>query len=328
MPAILGHPRVVHQAFILGAGLGTRLRPLTNHLPKPMVPLFHRPLVEWALDACAQVGITRFAINTHHAPDAWQALGEPASCHHPHHRGGNGLDSQCRTWHHHEISLFHEPILLETGGGLKNIESWIDDQPLLVHNGDIFSSLPLAQLLAAHQASGLPATLALRSESAEKRVSIDATGTRVTDLRSQLLNRPGSHGFTGIYCINRELLADLPRNQNIQIIPAFLALAQQGRLGAIILDEGEWFDLGDRASYLHAHRTLNLAPPIHPQATIHPTAEIHQSIIGPGAIIGANAVVRNSVVWPSAVITAGACLDRCIARHGNAITGNHIDADL
>ena len=59
------------KAFILGAGLGNRLRPLTDRLPKPLVPLFHRPLAEWAMEACARAGIERFAVNTHHLPEAW-----------------------------------------------------------------------------------------------------------------------------------------------------------------------------------------------------------------------------------------------------------------
>ena len=67
--------------------MGNRLRPLTGRLPKPLVPLFHRPLAEWAIAACAQVGIGRFAINTHHLPEAWNDFG-----------AGN------------EVTLFHEPI--------------------------------------------------------------------------------------------------------------------------------------------------------------------------------------------------------------------------
>ena len=58
----------VNQAFIPGAGLGTRLRPLTERLPKPLVPLFHRAFAEWAMESCARTGIRRFAINTHHLP--------------------------------------------------------------------------------------------------------------------------------------------------------------------------------------------------------------------------------------------------------------------
>ena len=90
---------MITQAFILGAGLGTRLRPLTDVLPKPLVPLFHKPLAMWAVEACEAVGCMRFAINTHHLPEKWKGFGE-------------GRD----------VTFFHEGVLLETGGGLKNIE--------------------------------------------------------------------------------------------------------------------------------------------------------------------------------------------------------------
>ena len=214
------------KAFILGAGLGNRLRPLTDRLPKPLVPLFHRPLAEWAMAACSRAGIQRFAINTHHLPEAWNGFG-----------AGN------------EVTFFHEPILLETGGGLKNIATWIGSDPLLVHNGDIFSTLPLEKLIAAHEASGLPVTLALRSEGTAKHIAINAAGTRVTDIRKILGRAEGTHVFSGIYCVNPGFLDGIPADEKISVIPAFLELAKAGKLGAIVLDEGLWLDLGDRASY-------------------------------------------------------------------------------
>jgi NDP-sugar pyrophosphorylase family protein len=76
-------------------------------------------------------------------------------------------------------------------------------------------------------------------------------------------------------------------------------------LGAVVLDEGDWRDLGDPASYLAAHRELALAPAIHPDAKIDPSATIERSVIGPGAEIGAGAVIRDSVVWPGAKVGAG-----------------------
>jgi NDP-sugar pyrophosphorylase family protein len=120
--------QMITQAFILGAGLGTRLRPLTDAFPKPLVPLFHKPLAGWALEACEAVGCKRFAINTHHLPEKWEGFGA-------------GRD----------VTFFHEPALLETGGGLKNIESWLNDESLLIHNGDVFSSMDLKKLVHAHE---------------------------------------------------------------------------------------------------------------------------------------------------------------------------------
>lgn len=292
------------KAFILGAGLGNRLRPLTDRLPKPLVPLFHRPLAGWAMDACARAGVEHFAVNTHHLPEAWENFGDA-----------------------HELTLFHEPVLLETGGGLKNIQNWIGGDPLLVHNGDIFSTIPLENLITTHQASGLPVTLALRSQGDARHIALDASGTRVTDIRRSLDRAEGSHVFTGIYCVNPGFLDMIPADEKISIIPAFLELAKSGMLGAIVLDEGVWLDLGDRDSYLQAHRELALGPAIHPLAMTD-GAFIEQSIIGPGAVIEAGARVRNSVVWPGCRVSAGASLDRCIVYSCTPANGVHQNADL
>jgi NDP-sugar pyrophosphorylase family protein len=297
----------VDQAFILGAGLGTRLRPLTDQLPKPLVPLFHRPLASWALDACAAVGIHRFAINTHHLPGAWDGFAREQ---------GTG------------ISLFHEPVLLETGGGLKNISTWIGEKSLLVHNGDIFSSLPLDKLISAHEASGLPVTLALRTVGDAKHIALDDSRTRVTDIRRRLDRADGSHVFTGIYCIRPGFLDLLPPGEKVSVIPAFLELAVQGLLAAVVLDEGVWLDLGDRDSYLRAHGELALGPAIHPLARIAEGATIIDSVIGPGAVVATGAVVKNSVVWPNCHIATGAVLDRCIVCSGAIVHGVHTGVDI
>ena len=300
----------VHQAFILGAGLGTRLRPLTDHLPKPLVPLFHRPLAWWTIQSCRRLGIGRFAINTHHLPEKWDDFLRMPEV--------RGLD----------ISLFHEPVLMETGGGLKNIEPWAGGKPLLVHNGDIFTTMPLERLIAAHEASGLPVTLALRSSGPEKRIALDATGTRVADVRGELGVSPGSHVFSGIYCVDPGFFALLPPAEIIPVIPAFLELAAAGCLGAAVIDDGVWLDLGDRDSYLAAHRTLALDAPVHPAAQVHPEAQLEGSVIGPDAVIGSGSVLRDCVVWPGARVEPGARLDGCIVCGTSPVGGGHRGEDL
>ena len=270
---------MITQAFILGAGLGTRLRPLTDVFPKPLVPLFHKPLAMWAVEACEAVGCKRFAINTHRLPEKWQGFGA-------------GRD----------ITFFHEPILLETGGGLKNIESWLDEGSLLIHNGDIFSSMDLKKLVDAHEASGDEVTLALRSNGGEKRISI-GENDRVEDVRSEVRGLPGTHVFTGIYCVKKAFLKRIPAGEIIAVIPAFQELVREGGIGAVVMDEGDWMDLGDLESYLAAHRQLALQAPIHPEAIIEEGAVIKNSVIAKDARIHSCARVSNSVVWAGADVS-------------------------
>ena len=315
------------KAFILGAGLGTRLRPLTARLPKPLVPLFHRPLAEWALLACARAGCQRFSVNTHHLPEAWAAVGRATESM-PTITGTNGLPASTRVWAGHEVSLFHEPDLLETGGGLKNLTEWLAGDSLLVHNGDIFSTLPLEKLIAEHEASGLPVTLALRSHGEARHIAVDADASRCTDIRGRLGRAEGTHVFSGIYCVNAELLEHFPAGGKISVIPAFLELAREGRLGTAVLDEGEWLDLGDRTAYLQAHRQLALAPAIHPEAIIEPGARVEGSVVGPGAVVRAGAIVRNSVIWPACEVAENAVLDDCIVYSESPARGIRCGEDL
>lgn len=302
----------ISKAFILGAGLGTRLRPLTETLPKPLVPLFHEPLASHSMRHCQAAGINEFAINTHHIPEAWQRAYPEGS------------------FEGAPISFFHEPVLLETGGGIKNIAPFIGSDPVLVYNGDILTDLNLSGLMAAHRGSGNVATLALFSEGPNCNVAVE--DGKVVDLRHARGIHPGTHQFTGIYIIEPEILDLIPENEKISIVPAFLELAAQGKLGAYIADGADWHDLGTREEYFAAHEHLrkagkNLLPAIHPDAEVHPSAELDECcIIGPKCVIEKNVKLRNTITWPSATVSANSALYGCIVREYAA--GAHEDQDL
>jgi NDP-sugar pyrophosphorylase family protein len=150
----------------------------------------------------------------------------------------------------------------------------------------------------------------------------------VTDLRNELGRAIGTHVFSGIYCVNPEFIDLLPAGEIISVIPALLELARVGKLGALVLDEGVWLDLGDRDSYLKAHRELDLGPAIHPAARIVHGANIENSIIGQDVAVASGAVIRDSVIWKNLQISGNAVLNRCIAFSGNPVTGIHEGKDL
>src|SRR5205085_6076685 len=107
---------LITQAFVLGAGLGLRLRPLTNDLPKPLVPIFQKPLITFALDHLLGMGVESFAINTHRIPEQFEnAFAE-------------------RTYRGVPLNLLHESVLLETGGGIKNAECFLRKEPFIVYS--------------------------------------------------------------------------------------------------------------------------------------------------------------------------------------------------
>lgn len=311
----------MHKAFLPGAGLGTRLLPVTRLLPKPLVPLYHRPLVVHAIDACRAAGIIKFAVNTHHLPQAW-ANAFPASDPCPW-RGENGQPAWQARHAACPVAFFHEPILLDTGGGLRNVREWIGRDSVLVHNADIFSTIPLRLFIEAHIASGHPASLLLRSKGPALHVATDPSGTRVTDIRRRLGRAEGTRQFTGIYCAGPELLEHLPPGEPASVIPAFLRLADEGRLGAVVIDEGVWLDLGDPATLLAAHLVPPLDPGVprhHPQARIDPAARVDPATwVGPGARLGPTCKLEQCVVFPDAVVPPGCHDHALILPDGNVL---------
>src|ERR1700752_1135745 len=120
---------MITHAFVLGAGLGTRLRPLTEDLPKPLIPIFQKPLVTFALDHLIGAGVKSFVINTHRLPKLFQSFFAT--------REYAGLPT----------TLIHEPDLLETGGGIKNAESHFGSEPFLTYSGDILTDVELQPLI-------------------------------------------------------------------------------------------------------------------------------------------------------------------------------------
>ncbi|MDX1680309.1 MAG: hypothetical protein R3242_06225, partial [Akkermansiaceae bacterium] len=104
--------------------------------------------------------------------------------------------------------------------------------------------------------------------------------------------------------------------------------AESGRLGGVVMDEGEWLDLGDREAYLQAHRELDLGARIHPEAQIEEGAKVVNSVVGPGAVVKAGAVVRDSVLWPNTRVEGDADLEGCIIYSDHPVRGVQKHADL
>lgn len=284
------------RAFILGAGLGTRLRPLTSVLPKPLMPIYHHSLVEYAMSSCRELGIRDFVINTHHLPDCWQS------------RFGDGGWQDC------SVSLSHEPVLLDSGGGLRQIGPMIEkDRSLLVLNGDILTTMNLDCLMETHRASGALMTMALRSAGGVRNVGFDPSSGLVTDVRHGLGIDPGNYQFAGVYCIEPEVLSMIPSQPEvISIVPTWLELISSGKVAGVVLDEGMWIDVGSPEMYREAHRILPGEMPHEHFERIGKGAVIHESsfvdertIVGAGAVIGKDCRLEDCIVWPDVVVPDG-----------------------
>ncbi len=232
----------IRTAFILGAGLGMRLRPLTEECPKPLLPVGGRPLITYAMDHCLTAGVERFIVNTHHCPTAFDRVFPE------------------KRWRGRPILLSHEPVLLDTAGGMKNIEGLLaeEDETLLVYNGDILCDLPLARLLETHAAGGKEVTLVLRSDGPQKNVALDEEGA-VCDLRG-ILRNPGVRLclFTGIYAVEKSFFRRLTPGKVESVVPVLVEMIREtpGSVGSVVVDEGGWRDIGDPEVYQWVKTTV------------------------------------------------------------------------
>ncbi|MGI8480463.1 MAG: sugar phosphate nucleotidyltransferase [Chthoniobacterales bacterium] len=315
----------ITQAFILGAGLGMRMRPLTEQLPKPLVPIFQKALITFAFDHLIDAGCTKLIVNTHHRPEAFgQAEKVPY----------RGIPVRYR-W---------EPILLETGGGIANVADLLGDEPFLVYNGDILTDLPIQPLIDEHVRAGNVVTLALRSGGGPQDIAFDHAKRSIIDIRNQLqTGAPEEYLFTGIYAVNTEFLRWLEPGAKRSVIPTFLEMIRRGaKLGGIILDEGAWWDVGTRATYLQVHRELparefpsysvddaGWRAPVHPLAVIETGAELRGcSVAGAGARVGAGAMLEDTIIWRGAQIASRSHLRNCIVRSQQRAEGEFNDIDI
>ncbi|MEI7590400.1 MAG: sugar phosphate nucleotidyltransferase, partial [Deltaproteobacteria bacterium] len=111
--------KTINTAFLLGAGLGLRLRPLTEHTPKPLLTIGDRHIISYAMEHLHGIGVNNFIVNTHHCPQIYATA-------FPH-----------NSWCNLPMQFVHEPVLLDTGGGLKNIEGLLEaEENIFVYNAD------------------------------------------------------------------------------------------------------------------------------------------------------------------------------------------------
>ena len=211
----------IKQAFVLGAGLGTRLRPLTDDLPKPLVPIFQKPLITFGLDHLIDIGIGKFLINTHRLP---QAFGEAFP--QDNYAGVN-------------LKFVNEPVLLETGGGIKNLEADLGREPFITYSGDVLTDIRLQPLIDEHFNRGNDVTLALRKTGLGSAIAFRQN--RVVDI-SNRYGIPGQYDFANIAVWSPSVFGRIPPKEKISFIPILGDwISQGGKIGGVVLEQGNWF---------------------------------------------------------------------------------------
>ncbi len=289
------------QAVILVGGFGTRLRPLTRDIPKQMLPVVDRPIIEHVVAHLAGHGVTRVVLSLGFRPEAFADAYPDGTC--------AGLPL------HYAV----EPEPLDTAGAVRfaALEAGMgaDDDTFLVLNGDVLTDLDIGAMVASHRAAGAEATLALTEVDDPSRY-----GVVPTDAEGRVLGfveKPDSESApsrwinAGTYVLELSILDRIPDGRPVSIErEVFPAMAAEGCLHAMRSD-AYWIDTGTPEAYIRAQLDLvdgtrGDLPAVHPSATVDPSAEVRRSIVMAGATVGPGAHLLNSIVMDGGRVGAGA----------------------
>ena len=323
------------QSLILAGGKGTRLRPLTIHTPKPVVPIANRPFLLYQIDLLKRAGVKDVTLSLSYQPRKIEEI------------LADGQEHGVR------IRYAVEASPLGTAGAYKNAGEHLN-QATVVFNGDIFTDLDLAAVIASHRERKAAATIVLapvENPSAYGLVETEADG-RVR----RFLEKPKPEEITcntinaGVYVLEPHLLDYIPEGEpfsfEYQLFPAILAANEPFYAYTW---EGYWLDIGAPSRYLQAHYDLLAGrlhsyrverPPlaatagegepvrvdalsvIDPSCTLKPGVEIVNSVLGPNCLVEERVRIEDSVVWASARVGSAAVIRRAVIGKSGIIGRN------
>ncbi len=288
------------RAMIVAAGLGTRLRPLSNLRPKPAVPVRGIPLIAYPLALLAQAGVREVAVNVHHlaarlveASEAWRPPGLA-------------------------LRFSEEPELLDTGGGIARVASFLrESDPCLLIAGDMVVDLDVGALLALHRASGRAVTAVLLRDpraSGFGTIGVDRMGCMRRIGRRFDLGGEGDCGvYTWVNVVSARAFDWMPAREVFSHLDDWWMpeLARGSReIGAVVLgpEACRWEPVGTLAEYLHANFALPPAlsyPAVDARARASGATLLPDLVIGAGAEVPPDARLERAVVWDGERVPAG-----------------------
>lgn len=276
--------------FLPAAGLGERLRPITNHLPKPLLPILGRPLIGIILERLTAVCSGPIGVNLHYKPDLIRAWADGSQ-------------------YAGRIRFFPEDPILGTGGALKNAEAFLSNGPFLVHNSDILLDIDFTRLIETHLASGNVATLVTHKHPALSNVVVDDEDL-VRDVENPGDSRPDLNrvakkvAYTGIALYSPEILNYLPIGVSHATV-AWIDAAKAGRrVQALDFTGACWNDIGTPVSYagatLDALRQEGETMYVSPACGCGKIGIDGYVVLESGSVVEDKARLRNCIVMPGA----------------------------
>ena len=307
------------KAVILAAGLGTRMRPLSNKIAKPALPVLNEPLIVRTLRILKRAGVGDVMINLHHRPDTIRAAIPP---------GNLGL----------KIRYSRETSILGTGGALRKIRAWLGREPFLIVNGDVIFDFDLEALLATHRKTNALATLALKPNSDTKiypPVITDRAG-RILSIRGLPRGHRGTTSlFASVHVVDPVILQRLPAGASDAVRDLYIPLLREGAHLQGVRQAGVWHDLGSPSGYLKAQtrmlaeRSSKRSVAIDASVRLGKGARVDRSAIGPGCVVEPSARIEGCVIWDGVLVPTGTSLKNCIVMSGtHLVKGSYVSLIL
>jgi NDP-sugar pyrophosphorylase family protein len=249
--------------FILAAGQGERLRPITNHIPKPLMPLLGKPALQRVVERVSALPFKGIGVNTYYMKEKL-------------------LEWASQSPFKNDITLFEEDRVIGTGGALKNAELFLRDAAFLVHNSDVLSDIDLNKLLEHHNASGNLVTLAVHDHPKFNTVILDENGF-LLDVRAGLKPAPTVVAFTGIAVYEPGFLKFLPEGES-SVVDAWLEAAEAGeRIGTLDVTGQYWTDIGTPPAYAAA--VFNMLKENGETVYVHPSMKRSEALEMQGHVV-------------------------------------------
>ena len=303
------------KAIVLAAGYGTRMHPLSQHLPKPLMPVVGQPLLWHIITKLAGSKAAAVGINCHHMAGLVQAYASAA---------GFGVP----------VALSHEPVILGSGGGIGGFRDFLaGEEYFVVHNGDMLSSIDIDAAHDAYRRRMPLCAMVLHDAPGFNNVCIDQSGC-IIDLRDSI--KPGNVSrrlaYSGICFLRSDMLRFIPPGAS-DLVLILIGIIKKGmeNIEAIIEERCEWRDVGNPASYLRVHRDILIGkkPLIDrsciPQTAFYTGKKTHVGSgadfsgfvsIGDRCTLGRNCRLENCVVWSGSRIEQAASFKNAIIGPG------------
>ena len=296
------------RAMILSAGFGTRLRPATNHLPKPCFPILGKPLIVHIIEKLKNVGVHEIVINLHYLPDIVKETLE--------HHKVDGVT----------IHFSYEKDILGTAGGIKKVEHLLRGESFILHNGDIYSEVDLADAVRFHEQNSSAATMIVKVVDP---TAGDTSAFIGIDDKSKITRFPygetasGDYArralFTGIHILEPTVFDYIPDGIfygiNDRVYPDMLA---DGHKAYGYVTDAYWHDIGKPADYIALNARL-----LDGDAHIGSGTQIADGCtIGPNAVIGTDCVIESGCRVNNSVIFDGVKLEKSVVVTDSIILKN------